>query len=549
MKQPDIISATQEQLDELLALAKAASFPQPQYDLLASVLGTFIYVMQSLQNAKLSLKRFRHMLFGARTENKANVLQAMGEAAESRQGPSSDAGDMAVADAQESAGAALDNKVIKGHGRNGAAAYPGAPVVDIRLTDLESGDICPECLNGKVYSSPPKTIVKVLGQAPLAATIYRLARLRCRLCDAIFTASMPQGVSASKYDPSCASMLALLRYGSGMPLHRVEKLQACLHMPLPDATQWEIVEAAAEGAGHAYEEMIRQAAQGEVLHNDDTPARILALMGERRRKAEAQGEDMPTSKAINTSGIVARLGQHKVVLFFTGPTHAGTNLAQVLAHRAKKLRPPIQMCNALAANVKGDFDSILGLCLAHSRRKFVEVASNFPTSCRHVIDVFASIYQHDDHARQAAMTDLQRLQYHRAHSRPLMLDLKQWMETQLHEKQVEANGGLGQAMRYMLKHWKGLTLFLRKAGAPVDNNIAERALKKAIIHRKNSLFYRSQHGADVGDIFMSLIYTCESCGSNPFAYLQALQVHATDVEDHPQQWLPWNYHVALAGMT
>jgi hypothetical protein len=104
-------------------------------------------------------------------------------------------------------------------------------------------------------------------------------------------------------------------------------------------------------------------------------------------------------------------------------------------------------------------------------------------------------------------------------------------------------------MRYMLKHWKGLTLFLRKAGAPVDNNIAERALKKAIIHRKNSLFYRSQHGADVGDIFMSLIYTCESCGSNPFEYLQALQVHATDVEDHPQQWLPWNYHVALAGMT
>ena len=268
MKQPEIISATQEQLDELLALAKAASFPQPQYDLLASVLGTFIYVMQSLQNAKLSLKRVRHMLFGARSENKANVLKSMGEVADTLQDPASGADDAAAADIQETAFAASDTKVTKGHGRNGAAAYPGAPVVEIGLIDLESGDICPECLVGKVSQANligqmfaqmadvvpfrrAKTIVKVLGQAPLAATIYRLARLRCRLCDAIFTASMPQGVSASKYDPSCASMLSLLRYGSGMPLHRVEKLQACLHIPLPDATQWEIVEAAAEGAGHA----------------------------------------------------------------------------------------------------------------------------------------------------------------------------------------------------------------------------------------------------------------------------------------------------------
>ena len=107
------------------------------------------------------------------------------------------------------------------------------------------------------------------------------------------------------------------------------------------------------------------------------------------------------------------------------------------------------------------------------------------------------------------------------------------MEKQLEDRQVEPNSGLGQAMGYMLKHWAGLTLFLRKAGAPIDNNICERALKKAIIHRKNSLFYRSQHGADVGDIFMSLIYTCESCNANPFEYLQALQKHAKDVEENP----------------
>jgi hypothetical protein len=344
-------------------------------------------------------------------------------------------------------------------------------------------------------------------------------------------------------------MVALLRYGSGMPMHRIEQLQACLHVPLPDATQWDIVETAAEGPRHAYEEMIRQAAQGRVLHNDDTPTRILSLMGERRVKAEAQakaaGQPVNTAKAINTSGIVSLLGEQKIMLFFTGPAHAGTNLAQVLAHRAASLRAPIQMCDALAANTKGEFSTFLGLCLAHGRRNFVEVESNFPEPCRHVIDVLASVYRHDADTKEQLMSQTQRLLHHRNHSRPLMLGLKKWMEQQLTDKQVEPNSGLGQAMRYMLKHWKGLTLFLRKAGAPIDNNIVERSLKKAIIHRKNSLFYRSEHGAEVGDIYMSLIYTCESCQANPFEYLQALQQHVDAVARHPHQWQPWNYHLAL----
>ena len=550
MKQPEFVSVTQAQLDELLALAKAASFPQPQYDLLAGVLSTFIYVMHALQNAKTSLKRFRHMLFGKRTESRANVLKEMGCAAgngdeQADHATESAPDDPAALQGKVSDGA--DKKKPKGHGRNGADAYRGAEVVEIALPDLKTGDTCPECIAGKVYGSPPRTIVKVVGQPPLAATVYKLACLRCRLCDTVFTAPMPEGASSTKYDYSCASMLALLRYGSGMPHHRLDKLQACMHIPVPDSTQWDIVEkAAAEGPRHAFEEMIRQAAQGEVLHNDDTPARILALMGERRAKAELADKEMPATKAINTSGIVALLGQTKVMLFLTGPAHAGTNLARVLAHRAAELQRPIQMGDALSANVKGDFKTFLSLCLAHSRRQFVEVAERFPDECRHVIEVLARVYQHDAHTKDEKMSNLQRLLYHRTNSRPLMLNLKTWMEKQLEERQVEPNSGLGQAMRYMLKHWWGLTLFLRKAGAPLDNNVVERALKKAIIHRRNSLFYRSQHGADVGDIFMSLIYTCESCKANPFEYLQALQKHGGDVADNPHLWLPWNYHATLA---
>ena len=304
---------------------------------------------------------------------------------------------------------------------------------------------------------------------------------------------------------------------------------------------------AVEGPRRVYAELIRQAAQGQVLHNDDTPARILALMGERAKKAQAQAlAEAPEAKAINTSGIVALVQERKIVLFFTGHRHAGQNLAQVLVHRAEHSAAPIQMCDALSCNFTKEFKTILAHCIAHARRKFVDVLENFPEPCRHVIEGLARVYEHDAYCRDQKMSREQRLAYHQGMSAPLMQQLKSWMEEQLQQRQVEPNGALGQALRYMLKHWSELTLFLRQAGAPLDNNVCERALKKAILHRKNSLFYRSLNGAEVGDIYMSLIYTCQLCGANPFEYLQALQRHADELKTRAPEWLPWNYHERLA---
>jgi transposase len=98
---------------------------------------------------------------------------------------------------------------------------------------------------------------------------------------------------------------------------------------------------------------------------------------------------------------------------------------------------------------------------------------------------------------------------------------------------------------HTIKHWGPLTLFLRVAGAPLDNNICERVLKKAILHRKASLFYKTENGARVGDVFMSLIHTCELCQADPFDYLTQLQLHARELAANPTNWLPWNYRDAL----
>jgi transposase len=540
MKEPELVTATQEELDEILRRARPALSDQ-QYRLLEGVLATFVFVMLKLQNAKTSIKRFQRMLFGGRTEHKRNVLERTATGADPQ--------------AQDGAGSGADVVLPvprprrPGHGRNASHAYSGAPIVECEHTELEPGDRCPECDKGKVYDSPPKSLVKVVGQAPLGATVYRLQRLRCRLCDAIFTAPLPAAVAQlPKYDSSCASMIAVLRYGAGLPHFRLEGLQAALYIPLPDATQWDIVAKAAPAPRAVFEELIRQAAQAPLLHSDDTPMKVLSLMKERER-AEAGGVK-PVAKAINTSGIVAVLQddantKRKVVLFFTGHAHAGKNMERVLAHRAEELQPAMQMCDALAANVAGEFTTIVGNCLTHGRRQVADVAEQFPEAARYVIEALAEVYKHDAQCRQDQLSPEQRLALHQQHSKPVMDGLRRWIAEQFDTRLVEPNSALGKALNYLVKHWDELTLFLRKVGAPLDNNLCEQVLKKAIIHRKGSLFFKTVRGAEVGDIYMSLIQTCKLCDVNPFDYLNALQQRAQEVIKAPASWLPWNFREQL----
>jgi transposase len=187
----------------------------------------------------------------------------------------------------------------------------------------------------------PKVLVRIVGQAPLAATVYELERLRCNACGRVFTAQEPEDVGSGKYDETAAAMIAQLKYGSGVPFHRLEQMEELLGIPLPAATQWEIVEEAAEVMKPARDELIRQAAQGEVLHNDDTSMRVLRLVR----------EPSDDRTGVFTSNILAiTAATQRIALYFTGRQHAGENMADVLKQRAKELPSPIQMCDALSRN-------------------------------------------------------------------------------------------------------------------------------------------------------------------------------------------------------
>jgi hypothetical protein len=162
------------------------------------------------------------------------------------------------------------------------------------------------------------------------------------------------------------------------------------------------------------------------------------------------------------------------------------------------------------------------------------------------LELLGDVYRYDAVAQERGLTPKERLRMHQELSKPVMDQLHAWLEAQFAERKTEPNSGLGKAITYLLRHWRPLTTFLREAGAPLDNNLVERSLKRAVLHRKNALFYRTLNGAQVGDLFMSLIHTCQLCGANSFDYLIELQRHARDLATRPAEWMPWNYRETLA---
>ena len=294
---------------ELLLERVRPSLPEEDYRRLKAVVEGLSYLTELIADKDTTIRDLRRLLFPLVTEKTREVLERAG--LQDKHNPAA---------ADESAEKKKQKK--PGHGRNGADAYSGAARVEIAHARLASGDRCPGCEKGRVYEQQdPRVLVRIVGQAPLAATVYELQRLRCNLCGEIYTAEAPEGVGEEKYEDTAAAMIAQLKYGNGMPFHRLEHLEESFGIPLPAATQWEIVEEAAELMRPGYEELIRQAAQGEVLHNYDTSMRVLHLA---REPAEER-------TGVFTSGIVSLAPGWKVALFLSGPKHAGENLAEVLS--------------------------------------------------------------------------------------------------------------------------------------------------------------------------------------------------------------------------
>ncbi|MBM3709057.1 MAG: transposase [Actinobacteria bacterium] len=439
MNIPKRIDITEKQLDEVLTRAKKLLTPE-DWQIIKGMADTITFLSKVVGMKNAQVQKLLRLLFGTFNEKTKKVLKEK-------------------KDRQEAAG-----KEKEGHGRNGVDSYTCADKIEVPHTSLKEKDRCPACGKGKLYVLEPSSIVRVTGQAPLAAKVYEMARLRCNLCGKVFTAEPPEGIGDDKYDCPSGAMLALLKYGSGVPFYRLDSLQESLGIPLPASTQWEIAEEVAAKISPVYRELVRQAAQGEIIYNDDTVAKILSRMN-------LAGKEKNKRKGIFTSGLLSVTEKWRIALFVTGHNHAGENLNDILAKRSERLTPPIQMCDGLSRNIPKEFKTIISNCIVHARRKFVEINESFPKECSYVLKTLEKVYAHDAYTKKMNMSSEERLKYHKDNSATLMEDLKTWLKNQLEQKNIEPNSALGGAISYMLKHYKGMTLFLRIPKAPLDNNL------------------------------------------------------------------------------
>jgi hypothetical protein len=528
-----------------LLLVKLKSIAETElYESFESITNSYTEIQRLLKLKNQSIKNLKELIFGVKTERREKEPVPPDGSFDD----SASEGDP-VKENNNTEEGSDDSKVIhptppkpetkrtRNGGKLGAKDYTGAKTKHFCHPDLKAGDLCPTCNKAKLYQRKPLSFIEITGTPPLDATINKYESLRCGLCGEIFNAPRPDEPQV-KYDERAIAMMAILRYGMGMPCYRLERLQSSFGIPLPASTQWKVIKDSLFIFKLIRETLITSAGSAELIHIDDTPAKILSEMGKRLK---AKGERDDKRKGLFTTGMIARSeDKYDIALYFTGHDHAGENLIKVLSERPEDLPKPILMCDALSRNTPKNVAVILARCLAHARRKFYEIKDDFPEECDVILDIIGHLYTIDRWIKDDEMSMENRLKHHQLFSAQAVDELYEYLEKLSLMEHIEPGTTLAQSIRYTMNHWEGLTLFLRKVGAPMDNNVCEQAIKVAILSRKNSYFYRSEDGAEAGDIFMSIIQTCAINKVSYFDYLVALQENQDEVIANPEKWLPWN---------
>jgi transposase len=551
------VSLNAQEGESLIAQVHQSNLPASVAGRLEQIIRTCFWLVFALQETKITVRRLRHLLFGKGVHASVAPQEASAPLTAGGDEPDAvlhaDAGDAATTAGAVSPGPSQSPERAKpkgghrpGTGCLGGDASVGAERVECRHEELAVGQRCPVCGQGKLYELPCGVEIRIDGNALLSAMRYELEKLRCSACGEIFTAGLPAGVGEEKYSAQARAVLAVSRYYLGVPGYRLEGYQAMQGVPVPDATQWDQIELVGDCAYKVFEQMEREAAQGDLMFQDDTGVRILSLIKENRAivlASQAQGLSSPKERTgMHTTALAVKVGEHTAILYYSSRRHAGENLQGLLDKRPSGLAKPQVMSDALSSNEVLDESLLIRChCLAHGRRKFSDLEEVFPQECQVVLEVIGQVFDHDEQAHKDQLSPEVRLAYHQAHSQPLMDELKGWLDKQIDAHLVEPNSSLGKAIGSMQTHWETLTRFLSLPGAPIDNNLAERLLKLFIRQRKNSLFYKTPHSAYIASVLTSLIATGLYAGVNAVEYLVALQENRRQVFADPAAWLPWVY--------
>lgn len=515
------VATNPEEIEELIVRIEKDELSAQDRVLVAGLLRLLMKLVWVTKAKEATVGRLRSLLFGAKTERRSEKKKDDGDGD----------GGSSVSDAPSLSAERKAEGSLKrtGHGRNRVDAYSGANTVVCADERLFTGARCLEaCCEGRLFQdgSPIEKIV-LTGQPLIGATRYEQPAFRCGRCRRRYVTALPEGVTGERHTPESDATLALARYGTGLPLNRLSALQDEFGIPLSPSVQWERSEQVANAVLPVFFALTNEAAGADLIHQDDTPMKIVS--GAKSEKGRT---------ATRTTGLVARTGTAWIALYVSGCRHAGENMAELLKRRKTKTLP-LRMGDALGQNWICE-DGEIGKCLAHGRRRFFDIRELYPELTRPVLDVFGAVYRVEAWAKDLPPDE--RMDAHQALSGPLLARLHDWITLSREARRFEPNGAFGKACAYLLRHWDGLTRFLDVPGMPLDNNACERALKPAVLHRKNSLLYRTGYGALVGDILLSVIETCRLNNVSAWSYLTAApRAGAKTIREIVQDWLPWRW--------
>jgi hypothetical protein len=546
MTKRDTPTTNPSEIEALRERLRSGQLRPEDKQLIDRLLGLLLSLIQLVEKKNASIKRLKRWLFGPLSEkrkssSKDSQKDESEKETENESSASSESNERSKAESTETPVSEAEKKRV-GHGRLSASQYSGARLVRCLNSEYRAGDGCPSrgC-RGRLYdTNAPSVFIQLEGQPLVGATRYEQEVLRCSACQTRYTAQLPEEVRPQKYLESADAAIVLAKHSAGLPFYRMKRLQSIFGVPLSESVQFERCQSVADTLFPVYLRMKTEAAQGQVIYADDTRVKILSLIKENK------GLSQDERRGMQTTAIVTEVGDRRIALFESGRRHAGENLEKLFEERLEGLPPPIQMSDALSANWSSKSDVIAAKCMAHARRQFVEIEEQFPTECSRVLEAIGMVYSIE--AETLEMSASQRLEFHKLKSGPIMSELKVWIEERFEQRLVEPNSSLGKAFGYMLNHWEGLTRFLSVEACPLDNNLCERALKQAVLNRKNALFYKTEHGAAIGDILLSIIETCRMNGVAAFDYIVEVLRNEQKMRRDVGEWLPWAYKRRLDQM-
>lgn len=590
--------ATDNKVNEALDLLRNSNLAEEYKDFFIQSVLNHRHILLGLMDGTLNIKDLRNELRRLAKENNVNVPQkkkeeqtedsltktSPGESSKNDENPEQDNTSKSDESLEQdntsknensnSVGTIKPKKNDEGKGKKGKNPKKGKRghkkfnKMDEKKHIFDPGfvetDYCPCCgEEGKLYSLTPSVGVFFTGSSPILPQAHVTEKARCSACGVSLAAQLPIEVenSIGRFLPEAVAQFALTRFSLGFPHHRMEYLNNLYGLSIPDSNQWSTIETAAIEMELLLTCLTLNAANAKWIGIDDASALVIELKKEiedemqqaKIKKESRTGIEATIDKkdfrtGVQSSIFVAKTySGHEIVLYMTGRNHQGENKAALLELRTNP-EPVILMTDAakkaLMKIISHNNVEILETnCLEHFRQRLEEIRKNYPKEAKYILDEISKVYKYDAHCKKEFFNDLERLDYHQKNSKQVMDKLKGFIEKELNENpRAEPNGEYAnKVLNYAKKHWERLTGFLTIPGAELDNNPTERKVKTVARYLDNSKKYLTEHGASIGDFYMSLIETCKLNNINPLEYLTFCITYRKYIPDDPELFLPWNF--------